>query len=274
MANRVSGFAHRRLSATTSSTPAFILVIALFAFAMAATAILLAYRVTMATGSLARRPRTAPMDDARQFNACIDGTLKTVKVSNLDVASYETIWRLCGEQLYDIDALNDFDIRKEKFIRQELDERVILFLVVAITVSGVALAGLQLLASYKLASLHRVKFTEDSTLSLERDKVSLRSSVTGLMILVVSLVFFTIYVKWVYTIKEIGIEPQLNEGPPPNNFNPAGHALLNVNGGLGAPPTLAPKAAPGAPDAASSAAHPVNPVGANPTGHVIGNGNR
>jgi hypothetical protein len=202
---------------------------------MAATAILLAYRQTAGGISLAHAPQPPP-DAGRQFSSCIDGTFKTIRVSAPDTATYTAVWRLCGEQIYDIDALNDFAIRKQKFTQQELDERVILFLVVAITLSGVCLAGLQLLASYKLASRRRVNFTEDSTLSLEHDKVSLRSSVTGLMILVVSLGFFIIYVKWVYAIREVGIEP-----PPalsqdvPSGFSAAGHALLDVTGGLGAP---------------------------------------
>jgi hypothetical protein len=235
LASRVTGFAHRRIAAAKPSSHAFALIIALFAFVMAATAILLAYRQT-AGGIALAHSRQAPPDAGQQFSSCIDGTFKTIRVSAPDTATYTAVWRLCGEQIYDIDALNDFAIRKEKFTQQELDERVILFLVVAITLSGVCLAGLQLLVSYKLASRRRVNFTEDSTLSLEHDKVSLRSSVTGLMILVVSLGFFIIYVKWVYTIREVGIEP-----PPalsqdvPAGLSAAGHALLSVAGGLGAP---------------------------------------
>ena len=201
---------------------------------MAAAAILLAYRVA-AGGSSPVDARQAPPDAGQEFSSCIDGTFKTIRVSNPDTVTYSAVWRLCGEQIYNIDALNDFAIRKEKFTQQELDERVILFLVVAITLSGVCLAALQLLASYKLASRQRAKFIEDSTLSLEHDKVSLRSSVTGLMILVVSLGFFIIYVKWVYTVREVGIEapPPMHQDMPAA-FAAAGHALLNVTGGLGA----------------------------------------
>lgn len=236
MANRVTNFAHRRINAASASAHNLTLIVALFALAIAATAILLAYRQTVGDeGSIAQSRRSAP-DAGHEFTSCIDGTLKTIRISSPDVVAYGAVWRLCGEQIYDIDALNDFSIRKEKFTRQELDERVILFLVVAITLSGVGLAGLQLLASYKLASRRRLKFTEDSTLSLEHDKVSLRSSVTGLLILVVSLGFFIIYVKWIYMIRETGVEapPALHQDLPAS-FSAAGRALLNVTGGLGAP---------------------------------------
>lgn len=245
MANRVTGFAHRRLKAADASAYNFTLIIALFALAAAVTAILLAYRQTVGgEGSITHARGTAP-DADREFKSCIDGTLKTIKIGTPGVAVYGAVWRLCGEQIYDIDALNDFAIRKEKFTRQELDERVILFLVVAITLSGVGLAGLQLLASYKLASRRRLNFTEDSTLSLEHDKISLRSSVTGLLILAVSLGFFIIYVKWIYMIRETGVEaPPALQQDLPSSFSAAGRALLNVTGGLGAP---AVPSTPGAP---------------------------
>jgi hypothetical protein len=235
LANRVTRFAHRRIHAASASAPNLTLIVALFALAIAATAMLLACRQTVGEGSLTQSRKAAP-DAGHEFTSCIDSTLKTIRISSPDVVAYGAVWRLCGEQIYDIDALNDFAIRREKFTRQELDERVILFLVVAITLSGVGLAGLQLLGSYKLAARRRLKFTEDSTLSLEHDKVSLRSSVTGLLILVVSLGFFIIYVKWIYMIRETGVEapPALHQDLPAS-FSAAGRALLNVTGGLGAP---------------------------------------
>jgi len=213
-------------------------IIALFAFAIAATALLLAYRQAVDSDrAIIEGGRSAVPDAGHQLTSCIEGTLKTIGDISPDAAAYAAVWRLCGEQIYNIDALNDFSIRRQKFTQQELDERVILFLVVAITLSGVCLAGLQLLASYKLASHRRLKFTEDSTLLLEHDKVSLRSSVTGLLILVVSLGFFIIYVKWVYLIRVTPVEspPVLNQDLPAS-FAATGHPLLNVTGGLGSPP--------------------------------------
>jgi hypothetical protein len=103
----------------------------------------------------------------------------------------------CYTQLFNLDYLLDFDIRREKFTRQELDERVILCMVVAITFSGVALAGLQLFASFRSASVGKGDLSQANEFSAERGRLSLRSSVTGLMILVGSLLFFIVYVKWI-----------------------------------------------------------------------------
>jgi hypothetical protein len=59
--------------------------------------------------------RQAPPDAGRQFSSCIEGTFKTIKESNPDTVTYSAVGRLSGEQIYNIDALNDFAIRKDKF---------------------------------------------------------------------------------------------------------------------------------------------------------------
>ena len=138
----------------------------------------------------------------QQIDRCIDSSEKLVARAQPDVDYIGQLTALCGSTVFNIDSLVDFDIRREKFLRQELDERVILWMVVAITLSGVLLAGLQLLASYKLASSGHGAFASESELTAQKDKLSLKSSVTGLIILVVSLVFFFVYVKWVYSIQE------------------------------------------------------------------------
>jgi hypothetical protein len=111
-----------------------------------------------------------------------------------DFSAFKQVWTACANQIYMVDLMEDFDIRREKLLRRELDERVILWMVVAITMSGVFLAGLQLLGSYKLATIGVSKFDEITNISVEAgkeaNKFSIQSSVTGLMILVVSLVFF------------------------------------------------------------------------------------
>lgn len=77
-----------------------------------------------------------------------------------------------------------------------------MWMVVAITLSGVALAGLQLVAGYKLAAAGKAAFEQGGQLSIEHSKISLGSSVTGLMILAISLVFFIVFVTKVYLIQE------------------------------------------------------------------------
>ena len=81
-------------------------------------------------------------------------------------------------------------------------------MVVAITISGVLLAGFQLLAAFRLANAGRGDFTQGGELSVDQKSISLKSSVTGVIVLTISLVFFITYVKWVYPIRT-QIDPEV-----------------------------------------------------------------
>jgi hypothetical protein len=76
--------------------------------------------------------------------------------------------------------------------------------------SGVILAAFQLLAAFRLASAGKGEFAQSQELTLEQNRISLKSSVTGLMIFVISFAFFMVYVVWVYTSKEL--KQELPEG--------------------------------------------------------------
>jgi hypothetical protein len=168
--------------------------------------------------------QTSDADSAALY-LCIDHTTQAIKPSALDYGLYERIWQLCGNQVYNQTYLADFTIRREQFIRQLLDERVTLWMVVSITVSGVVLAGLQLFTSYKLASSGHADLAKPSEVVIERNRISLKSSITGVLILGISLAFFIVYVLGIYTIREIPVDrPQ-----------PAA-AVVSTLGGLGPPP--------------------------------------
>jgi hypothetical protein len=155
----------------------------------------------------------------QELTKCVTRTIEFIKPSTIDFDVYERAWRLCGNQIYNGMYFADFNIRREKFIRQELDERVNLWMVVCITISGVLLAGVQLFMSYKLAVLGRAEFAKDTSLLAEQGKISLQSSVTGVIILTISLAFFFVYVKWIYAVDEFHIQrpdnlkPQVQLGP-------------------------------------------------------------
>jgi len=112
---------------------------------------------------------------------------------------------MCGTEQFNGLDLEDFRVRREKFTRQELDERVTLALVVGITISGVAMAALQLFMSYKLAQSGHADLAKDIELSIQKDRIAFKSSVIGLAILVISLAFFVVYVKWIYSIQEVPV---------------------------------------------------------------------
>jgi hypothetical protein len=175
---------------------------------------------------LGNEPTIVETSDQARFESCLKRTAPIGKTTEME--GYEKIWRLCGNEVYNLMLFADFEIRRNKFVRQELDERVNLWLVVAITISGVFLAAIQLVLSYRLASLGKAEFARDTSLLAENGRISLQSSVTGVVILFISLAFFFVYVKWIYAVQEFQIERPDNLRDPP--------AQLMLSGGLGPPP--------------------------------------
>jgi lysylphosphatidylglycerol synthetase-like protein (DUF2156 family) len=111
----------------------------------------------------------------------------------------------CYKLLHSQGLLNDFQIRRAKFAIQYRSEKVVLWMVVILTLSGVALAALQLAAAYALAKATGSDSLQDQQeFSVEKGKIVLRSSITGLFILLISFAFFYVYILHVYTIKELG----------------------------------------------------------------------
>jgi hypothetical protein len=138
-------------------------------------------------------------------SSCINEVINSVHPSQVDISLYERVWALCTKTQVGRYALGDYIIRREKFIRQELDERVTLWMVVGITISGVIFAAMQLVMSYKLASAGVGEFAKDNEFLAERGRISFKSSVTGLVILAISLIFFIVYVRWIYAEQDVAI---------------------------------------------------------------------
>jgi hypothetical protein len=198
------------------------------------------------------QPRVAK-DYTRSLHECTGDAGRAIQSSQPDFQAFKQVWVTCANQIYLVDLMEDFDIRREKLIRQELDERVILWMVVGITMSGVLLAALQLFGSFKLAAAGAGKFGDQSSISIEAgkdaNKISLQSSVTGLMILVVSLAFFIVYVKWIYAIQEVSIEKPQSLSESTTTGKISGYGSLGqapVPGSNAAPPSAGPEAQPGA----------------------------
>jgi hypothetical protein len=162
-----------------------------------------------------------PNDHTKAISACIDRTFDKIKPAKTTAGLYERLWRLCSNEIFNDLFLEDFLIRREKFLRQNLDERVTLWLVVSITISGILLAAVQLFMSFKLASRGVGEFAKDSEFALENTKLSIRSSITGAVILTLSLAFFMVYVIWIYTVREVPIEKPSNLQTPSEWLVPA-----------------------------------------------------
>lgn len=100
--------------------------------------------------------------------------------------------------------LSDFAIRKLDFFQQYRANGILMWMVIAVTFSGVLLAGLQLWASYELATVNKSPLnTDESQIVLTRDQLVLKSSVTGLLILLISFCFFLAFIVYVYRLQPL-----------------------------------------------------------------------
>jgi sterol desaturase/sphingolipid hydroxylase (fatty acid hydroxylase superfamily) len=80
---------------------------------------------------------------------------------------------------------------------------VIMWMVVAITLSGVILAGIQLWATYRLAQAGKGTIADGGEVMIEQNRLVVRSSVVGVVILALSFAFFAVYVLFVYRITDM-----------------------------------------------------------------------
>lgn len=144
-------------------------------------------------------------DIATLLEQCRRQTMVTIQQPSPSIDMLGTISRHCYEQVRGEGVLSELDIRRAAFMDQAYQGKVVLWMVVAITLSGVALAGLQLVMGYRLVQAGYRSETSESEVTLERNKIAVRSSVTGLLILTVSFAFFLVYVLWIYTIKETSV---------------------------------------------------------------------
>lgn len=144
---------------------------------------------------------------------CVSKSGILAREEKLSVSLVKDVQSLCYDQIYGQGLLNDFQLRRLAFVEQAKAETVILWMVVIITLSGVLIAGLQVFASYKLAVAGNRQF-DSSELSIERDKLSVKSSIAGLFILIISFAFFYVFVLEIYKIHPIDVDSKSNSQQP------------------------------------------------------------
>lgn len=199
---------------------------------MAAVLLVLFFR--MVPGAAAQ---PAMLDETAKLSACRSEALKLLHPAEVDIDLLTQISNLCYGQVRGEDLLGDFNIRRTNYLRQQFQGVVFLWMVVTITISGVVLAALQLAAAYKLASSGRGDLTQGGEITIEEKRISLKSSVTGLLILTVSFAFFLVYVVWVYPLTASNIEN-------PEAPRPTVPVLPMLGpGGIGPPPQAKPNSA-------------------------------
>lgn len=135
---------------------------------------------------------------------CRTETLTQIKPDKIDLRFLAGLHGLCYARINEEDTLAEFGIRRGAFLTQQSETGILMWMVVLITMSGVLFAGVQLLAGFKLALLGKGGFDQGGQISLETNKLSISSSVTGVLVLTISLFFFYVFAKEIYLIKVEG----------------------------------------------------------------------
>jgi hypothetical protein len=165
------------------------------------TALIVALLLYLITTLPAPKDRAASGDD-KAISHCMDAYGTTPNGRTTDVEALGKLNGFCFTAARSQLLVDEENIREDNFVFQRYENIILLFIVVTLTLSGVVLAGLQLLASYKLAVIGRGELSGGAEVSYSQDAVSFKSSVVGLAILFISFAFFMVFVLEVYTLKE------------------------------------------------------------------------
>jgi len=154
--------------------------------------------------SAGEAPTLVSTDQEERMARCREELLAQIKPQSIDLKFLAGLHGLCYARINEEDTLAEFGIRRGAFVNQQAETGILMWLVVLITISGVLLAGLQLLAGFRLAMRGKAAFDQGGQISLEANKLSINSSVTGILVLAISLFFFYIFAKEIYVIRVVG----------------------------------------------------------------------
>lgn len=127
-------------------------------------------------------------------------------VDQAELALLSNLASRCYTEVDEEDTLSEAAIRRLAFLNQQSAMPLLMWMVIAVTLSGVGLACLQLVASYRLALQGKAVLEQRSEVSIEASRISTNSSVSGVSILLISLAFFYIFVKHIYLISDTTLE--------------------------------------------------------------------
>lgn len=150
-------------------------------------------------------------DAATQAAECRQARAQLTGPNGVLEASREAVREGCFRQVQSDLLLREIQLRRARFVQQADEGVALIVTVIIITIAGVALSAVQFVATYRLASAGQAAIEQASQLTIERDRITLKSSVTGLFILACSLAFFMIFVLYVHPIREVS--PMPTTGP-------------------------------------------------------------
>jgi hypothetical protein len=188
--------------------------------------------VLTATGRPSGRPNDPQNEILNRIQSCIEASTDSSRQTRVGSQAMTLAQVGCINYIRGEFSLLDYNIRRSEFIQQQFRGEILLWMVVTITFAGVGLAALQLFAAYQLARLGNgsgSSLATEGQLSIEHGKISVRSSVTGLLVLALSLAFFIVYVKWIYPVIELRPDSSTNTQSAANLILPGVGQLLPAN---------------------------------------------
>jgi hypothetical protein len=133
----------------------------------------------------------------------------------------------CLRQVQNILYLRDVEYRRQALSEAQTNGQRIIFVSMSIllfaTFSGIILAGIQIISSYRLMSQGYRQLGTDSDLVIKYNSVALRSSIAGVTIFAISMLFFAFFIYVNNTIQET----PLSFSTPPAQFPPAQNVPLS-----------------------------------------------
>lgn len=149
------------------------------------------------------------------IDGCVLRYRDLIQPAPLDIDTIDRYRNVCENILAGQYRLHTLAVGQRIYENQIFQNSVLLWMVVTITVSGVVLAGLQLWATYRLAVAGKGSIADGGEATIEQNRLVVRSSVIGVVILALSFAFFTLYILYVYRIADVpGLERLV---PPPRH---------------------------------------------------------
>lgn len=145
------------------------------------------------------------LPSTHEEEACIVRMLKLVAPEPVDTTSITAARSTCEQMVLATYRAQTEQATARIYEAQLTQNTIMLSMVVFLTFAGVALAAVQLLATYRLAQAGKAQLAEGGEASVEHGRVVVRSSVVGLVMLALSFAFFTMYVLYVYRIGEASL---------------------------------------------------------------------
>ena len=149
--------------------------------------------------------QAAPPPPYQATQQCIAGYLALLKPASPTIDTIDSYRTVCENLIAGQYRLQTTITGERIYSSQIVQNTVMLWMVVTITVAGVILAGLQLWATYRLAAAGTGTgaLADGGEVTMEHNRLVVRSSVVGVVILGLSFAFFALYVLYVYRLQDL-----------------------------------------------------------------------